>query len=71
MSAIRAAMHELIGLFVEDGAFALTILGVTALAAICALALPAPAWAAGAILLFGALAALAASVVGAAAKARR
>jgi hypothetical protein len=53
MKILIGALQELSGLFVEDGALALAIVGVVAFAAICALLVPNLTWARGAILLFG------------------
>jgi hypothetical protein len=53
MKILIGALQELSGLFVEDGALALAIVGVVAVAAICALLVPNVTWARGAILLFG------------------
>ena len=63
MSAILAALRELAGLFVDDGIFALSLLGVIALTA---LAIPFSRGThlfAGGVLIFGCLAVLAISVV--------
>jgi hypothetical protein len=46
-------IQELIGLFVDDGALAIAILGVVALAALVAAAVPGMPLAAGAILVLG------------------
>jgi hypothetical protein len=54
---------SLAGLFVEDGALALAILGVVAAAAICAALVPNAAPACGAILLFGCLGVLLLNVI--------
>jgi hypothetical protein len=58
MKILIGALHELNGLFVEDGALALAIVVVVALAGLCALVLPSFAWLRGAILLFGCIAVL-------------
>lgn len=63
MSALAAAFRELAGLFVEDGALALAIVVVVVIACLIAMLAPAAAWASGAILLFGCLAALVANVM--------
>jgi hypothetical protein len=63
MSALAAAFRELAGLFVEDGALALAIVVVVVIAGLIAMLAPAAAWASGAILLFGCLAALVANVM--------
>ncbi|MFI4947654.1 MAG: hypothetical protein ACHQC9_02500 [Alphaproteobacteria bacterium] len=66
MRLLNAAFHELSGLFVEDGALALEIVAVVIVASAIARLFPAGSMAAGGILLFGCLAALAANVAGAA-----
>ena len=53
MSASMAVIRELIGLFVDDGALAIAILGVVAFAALVAAAVPGMPLAAGAILVLG------------------
>jgi hypothetical protein len=55
-------LRELAGLFVDDGALALTILAVVCLSGTAAMLMPGVSLAAGAILLFGCLAALVSSV---------
>jgi uncharacterized membrane protein YdjX (TVP38/TMEM64 family) len=55
-------LRELAGLFVDDGALALAIIAVVVVAAIVAMLIPEAPLAAGAILLFGCLAALLVSV---------
>ena len=62
MKALAAAVRELIGLFVDDGSFALAIVAVIVLAGISAILMPGVPLAAGAILLFGCLGVLLASV---------
>jgi hypothetical protein len=62
MNALRAALRELVGLFVDDGALALQILAVVALAGISKILVPDVPLAAGAILLFGCLGVLLANV---------
>ena len=54
--------RELAGLFVDDGALALAILAVVGLSGTAAMLMPEVSLAAGAILLFGCLAALFSSV---------
>jgi hypothetical protein len=66
MNTLGAVFRELIGLFVDDGALALEIVGVVVLAAIAATLVPDVPLAAGAILLFGCLGALLANVTRAA-----
>jgi hypothetical protein len=63
MTALRALIHELIGLFVDDGALALAIGGVVALAGLVAWLGSAAPWLSGGILLFGCLAALVVNVL--------
>ena len=58
-------LRELAGLFIDDGALALTIIVVVGLAAIVAILMPEVPLVAGMILLFGCLAALVFSVAGA------
>ena len=58
MKTLKDIVASLAGLFVEDGALALAILGVVAAAGICAAWIPAAGPASGAILLFGCLAVL-------------
>jgi hypothetical protein len=48
-----AVIRELIGLFVDDGALAIAILGIVAFAALVAAAVPGMPLAAGAILVLG------------------
>jgi uncharacterized membrane protein YdjX (TVP38/TMEM64 family) len=55
-------LRELAGLFVDDGALALAIIAVVVVAAVVAMLIPQVPLAAGAILLFGCLAALLVSV---------
>jgi hypothetical protein len=55
-------LRELAGLFVDDGALALAILAVVGLSGAAAMLMPEVPLAAGAILLFGCLAALVSSV---------
>ncbi len=55
-------LRELAGLFVDDGALALAILAVVGLAGMAAVLMPNAQLAAGAVLLFGCLAALVSSV---------
>jgi len=66
MSALINLFRELIGLFVDDGALALAILTVVALAALTIFLLPSQSLAAGAILLLGCLGVLFVNVVRAA-----
>jgi hypothetical protein len=66
MIMLRAVMHELIGLFVDDGALAVAILAVVILAAVAGALAPDQTLVAGAILLLGCLAVLSISVAKAA-----
>ena len=66
MNTLAAAFREVLGLFVEDGAFAVAILGVAALAGVTVYLIPAIPALAGAILLFGCLCVLLLSVARAA-----
>jgi hypothetical protein len=66
MNALIAFGRELAGLFVDDGSLALAILGIIAVAALVATLLPDQPLVAGAVLLFGCLAALIANVARAA-----
>lgn len=58
MKTLIGIAVSLAGLFVEDGALALAILGVVAAAGLCAVLVPNEGPASGAILLFGCLAVL-------------
>ena len=62
MNVLRAAAHELLGLFVDDGALALAILAVVIAAAISAALAPDEPLVTGAILLLGCFGVLAISV---------
>jgi hypothetical protein len=66
MNMLGAALHEVLGLFVDDGALAVEILAVVLLAAASAALRPDVPLAAGAILLLGCLGVLMASVARAA-----
>jgi hypothetical protein len=63
MSALGAVFRALIGLFVDDGAFASQIVAVVIHPVVSATLIPDVPLAAGAILLFGCLGALLANVV--------
>jgi hypothetical protein len=63
MNALVSACREVVGLFVDDGLFALAIVGVIVLAALLAILLPGVPLAAGALLLVGSLAVLLAECV--------
>lgn len=62
MTALTNVLRELAGLFVDDGALALAIIAIVVLAGVVAMLMPNVSLAAGAILLFGCLAALLSSV---------
>jgi hypothetical protein len=62
MTAPTNVLRELAGLFVDDGALALTIMAVVIVAGLLAILIPDAPLAAGAILLVGCLAALVWSV---------
>jgi hypothetical protein len=63
MTALTAALRELTGLFVEDGALALAVIAIVVLAGLSATLLPAVPAATGAILLLGCLGVLFANVM--------
>jgi hypothetical protein len=63
MKTLIGIAVSLAGLFVEDGALALAILGVVAAAGVCAALVTSAAPASGAILLFGCLGALLLNVI--------
>jgi hypothetical protein len=63
MKTLIGIAVSLAGLFVEDGALALAIMGVVATAGICAALVPNAAPASGAILLFGCLGVLLLNVI--------
>jgi hypothetical protein len=58
VTILANALRELVGLFVDDGALALTIIAVVGLAGMVTIWLPEVPLAAGSILLFGCLGAL-------------
>ena len=62
MITLANMLRELAGLFVDDGALALTIIAIVAIAGMVAMLMPEVPLAAGAILLFGSLTALLSSV---------
>jgi uncharacterized membrane protein YdjX (TVP38/TMEM64 family) len=66
MKTLAAILREVMGLFVDDGALALAIVGIVIVAAIIATVLPGVPLAAGAVLLFGCLGLLVANVKSAA-----
>jgi hypothetical protein len=63
VKTLKGIAASLAGLFVEDGALALSILGVVAAAGICTVLFPAAGPASGAILLFGCLGVLLLNVI--------
>lgn len=63
MTTLAAVLRELTGLFVEDGALALAVVAIVALAGLSAVLFPAVQAATGAILLFGCLGILFANVM--------
>ena len=63
MITLTSLLRELVKLFVDDGALAIAIVAVVAAAAILATMMPATPLAAGAVLLFGCLAALLANTI--------
>lgn len=63
MKMLIGIAARLVGLFVEDGAFALAILAVVAAAGICAALVPNATPASGAILLLGCLGVLLLNVI--------
>lgn len=63
MTALRALLGELAGLFVEDGALALAIVAVIALAGTIAVLAPAASWVSGGILVLGCLGVLVVNVM--------
>jgi hypothetical protein len=62
MKNLIASLRELAGLFVEDGALALSIVVVVAIAGVVALLAPGAAWLSGLILLCGCLGVLVGNV---------
>jgi hypothetical protein len=62
MKNLAALLGELAGLFVEDGALALAVIGVVVLAGLVAALVPAQSWLSGIILLLGCLGALVTNV---------
>jgi hypothetical protein len=63
MKALQAALRELLGLFVDDGALALAIVAVVAIAGLAAATVPRASAVAGFILLAGCLGVLLVSVM--------
>jgi hypothetical protein len=66
MNVLRAVVHELLGLFVDDGALAVEILAVIVVAAVSVALAPDEPLVTGAILLLGCLGVLSISVARAA-----
>jgi MFS-type transporter involved in bile tolerance (Atg22 family) len=71
MKLLVAILRELLGLFIDDGMLALVLVAVVAAAAFVAWAIPALPMVAGAVLLFGCLGALIASVSAETSRSRR
>jgi hypothetical protein len=65
MQNLIASLRELTGLFVEDGALALSIVVVVVIAGVVALLAPGATWLSGLILLCGCLGVLVGNVVSA------
>jgi hypothetical protein len=65
MNALAAALREIVGLFVDDGALALAIAGVVILAGLVAGFAPAAVWASGGVLVLGCLGVLVVNVMSA------
>jgi hypothetical protein len=63
MKNLAALLGQLAGMFVEDGALALAIIGVVVLAGLVAVLVPAESWLSGIILLLGCLGVLVTNVV--------
>ena len=68
---MKTIVHELLGLFIDDGMLALALVAVVALAALVAWIVPALPIAAGVVLLLGSLGALFTSVSIATIRSRR
>jgi hypothetical protein len=62
MKNLAALLGQLAGMFVEDGALALAIIGVVVLAGLVAVLVPAESWLSGVILLLGCLGVLVTNV---------
>jgi hypothetical protein len=62
MKNLAALLGQLAGMFVEDGALALAIMGVVVLAGLIAVLVPAVSWLSGIILLLGCLGVLVTNV---------
>ena len=65
MKNLAALLGQLAGMFVEDGALALAIIGVVVLAGLVAVLVPAESWLSGIILLLGCLGVLVTNVASA------
>jgi hypothetical protein len=63
MKNLAALLGQLAGMFVEDGALALAIIGVVVLAGLVAVLVPTESWLSGIILLLGCLGVLVTNVV--------
>jgi hypothetical protein len=63
MTAVKTMLRELLALFVDDGALALGILAVVLVAGLVCALVPSASPQAGALLLFGSLAVLAANLI--------
>jgi hypothetical protein len=63
MNTLGALVREIAALFIDDGAFALAIIGVVVLASSAAVLMPSTPIVAGAVLLLGCLAVLVANVM--------
>ena len=62
MKNLGALLREIAGLFVEDGAMALAIIGVVVLAGLVSALVPAGSWLSGTLLLVGCLGVLVTNV---------
>jgi hypothetical protein len=62
MKNLAALLGQLAGMFVEDGALALAIIGVVVLAGLVAVLVPAESWLSGIMLLLGCLGVLVTNV---------
>ena len=65
MKTLGSVFRELAGLFVDDGALAIAIVAIVAVAGVLAILMPDVSLAAGAVLLFGCLGVLFSSAVSA------
>jgi hypothetical protein len=62
MNVVAGLLKEFVGLFVDDGGLALSILGVVAVALVLAFGLRAPSFVTGAVIVLGCVSALVVSV---------